>query len=272
MHIHKGFYLLLSIVLEDSSLLYIVHNTRTHTHTHTHTRTHTHTYMHTHHVHAFTPHVCTCMCTRTYMHTHVHMYMHVYTHMCTHAHLHHTYMHTHTHIHIHTHTHSLKRPPNEVEKPQASSTSKGSTLKSALQELRKKGSAISVFSGLSTSTSEQLDPFDKFSEDAKKREGSLLGSGKSNQMGDTLDMNPESGNDLEGTKWSVGPELASTAAGSRCHISLGRLHHLVPVLGCTRLSTRICMFKYSHACVSSTSVSDASHSLCLSLALTLFAP
>ena len=86
-------------------------------------------------------------------------------------------------------------------------------------------------------------------------------------------MNPESGNDLEGTKWSVGPELASTAAGSRCHISLGRLHHLVPVLGCTCLSTRIiCVFKYLHACVSSTSVSDASHSLCLGLALTLFAP
>ena len=251
--------------------------TRTHTLICTHTMcTHLHRY-HTY-VHACV-HVHTC----THMCTHPHVYMHVYTHVhtCTftphvHAYTHtytHTHTHTYTHAHTHTHTHSLKRPPNEVEKLQASSTSKGSTLKSALQELRKKGSAISVFSGLSTSTSEQLDPFDKFSEDSKKREGSLLGSGKSNQMGDTLDMNPESGNDLEGTKWSVGPELASTAAGSRCHISLGRLHHLVPVLGCTCLSTRIiCVFKYLHACVSSTSVSDASHSLCLGLALTLFAP
>ena len=114
--------------------------------------------------------------------------------------------------------------PSEPEKPQTPSSSKGS-FKAALQELRKKGSTISVFSGLSSSTADQLDPFDKFDkfeEDSRKREGSFLSSGKSIQSGDVSDMNPESGDALEGAKWNVGPELSSTATGSRSHISLGR--------------------------------------------------
>ena len=40
-------------------------------------------------------------------------------------------------------------------------------------------------------------------------------------MGDVSDVNPESSEALEGTKWNVGPELANTATGSRSHISLG---------------------------------------------------
>lgn len=107
-------------------------------------------------------------------------------------------------------TSSSRKQMNEPEKPQVSTSggSKSSTLKAALQELRRKGSAISLFSGLSVSTmSDPPDPsqLDKSSEDPKRLEGAKTHD--ASQVGTSEDD-------------QAGPDPA-TSVGSR-HISLGR--------------------------------------------------
>ena len=90
-------------------------------------------------------------------------------------------------------TSSSRKQMSEPEKPQVSTSgSSKSTLKAALQELRRKGSAISLFSGLSVSTmlSDQPDlpPLDKPIEDPKRLE--RMKSRDAGQMGASEDDQP----------------------------------------------------------------------------------
>lgn len=83
--------------------------------------------------------------------------------------------------------------------------------------LKKKGSAISIFSGLSISTmlSDPLDPTpDKFSEDPRRHDtgGSVKGR-EASQFGLPED-------ELDG-KWSTTGSDSASSAGSK-HISLGK--------------------------------------------------